>query len=190
MALTLVKPAINLIPSYLEALREGNFVTMQPGFGNDAPEDIERDPAAYLAKVNAPAPFTFKFKNGREARVTEHELLWITDGPRFLGTVALRYRGDPEMLDVYAGHIGLAIRPALLNRGYGPRAIGNLRDELAKRAAEHGLDFVYATCNVDNRASARLIEFFGGILEEKTEDTFGHGPNMRYKIMVDQKHEK
>jgi predicted acetyltransferase len=184
MTLKLVKPSAELLPSYIEALREGQFSAMQLGFGKATAEEIEADPQGWLAKVNDPAPFTYTFKSGPSFNVTEHELLWITDGSRFLGTVALRYKGDHELINVYAGHVGMAIRPALLNQGYGPRAIRSAFNDLAVRARDHGLSYVYATCNPDNNASRRLIEHFGGVLEERAEDVFGTGPNLRYKISL------
>lgn len=185
MTLKLVRPSRELLPSYTEALREGNFHSMQLSFARASADEIEADPEGWLARVNDPSPFTYTMKNGRSFNVTEHELLWITDGRRFLGTVALRYKGDHELMNVYAGHVGMAIRPALLNHGYGPRAIRAAFNDLAARAREHGLTYVYATCDPENHASRRLIEHFGGVLEEKTEDVFGQGPNLRYKIALE-----
>jgi predicted acetyltransferase len=181
--ISLKKPSRELLPSFLEALREGPFIAMQLGFGDCPADEIERDAAAYLALINSPSPFSITL-NGRDYTVTDHELLWIADESRFLGTVALRYRGDNDILQHYAGHIGMAVRPALLNKGYGPRAIQALGQEIIERMRQRGIDAIFATCSPDNAPSRRLIEHFGGLLLERSEDVLGTGPSLRYRIAL------
>ena len=179
--LELTRPTASLLSSYIEALQEGSYSNMQLGFGNMPPEEIERDRRAYLSLITGSAPYDVKLAGGLY-EVIRHELLWIVDGDRFLGSIALRYAGAPEILEIYAGHIGMAIRPALLNRGYGPRTVLRLRGTLVDRLRVNGLEWAYATCHPENAASRRLIEFSGGVLMERTEDAFGKGPSLRFRI--------
>ncbi len=185
MGLTLVKPSIDLIPSYLEALAEGVFIGMQLGFGDMPVEEIRANPEKYVQTVTNKAPFSYNL-NGKTYWIRDHELLWITDGERFLGTVALRYEGDAELLEEFAGHIGMAIRPALLNRGYGPRAVMQAFEGIVSSFSSRGFKVIYATCDKGNDASARLIEHFGGQLAAEYDDLYGMGPSKRYKL-TDQK---
>lgn len=183
MTLSLVKPSRKFLPSYLEALREGHFINMQLGFGDIPAEEIERDPESYLAKLNDRRPFDVELE-GQTYKVIDHELLWITDGARFFGTLALRYNGDDEVINTYAGHVGHAIRPALLNQGYGTRAIEAVFDEVTARMSAHGLSHIYITCAPDNYASVRLVEHFGGKIAGEKPDVFGKGPSRRYELQL------
>lgn len=184
MALRLVMPEVKYLESYLAALEEGNFTTMQLGFGDASREEIAKDPAGYLRKITDTAPFTVK-RNNRRYEVTDHELLWIVnDDNNFLGTVALRFAGDDELLTIYAGHIGVAVRPALLNKGYGVRAIKECFGDILDKARARHMDYAIMTCDEQNRASARLIEYFGGVFENKVDDVLFGGTSLRYRIAI------
>jgi predicted acetyltransferase len=186
MSLKLVTPNPSLIPPYIEAIREG-FRDMQLGFGQAAPEEIESDPEAFLDKITDPAPFTVSL-NGNEYKVTGHEILWITDdGARFIGSLALRYSGDDEILKRYAGNRGMAIRPSLRHQGYGKRVWRDTFNDVVAKMRAQGLDHMIVTCDPDNGASAHLIELAGGVLEEKAGDVLGTGPSLRYKIVFDRR---
>lgn len=156
---------------------------MQLGHGDRPKEEIASDPAAYLKLVNDSAPFTIT-RNDREYTITDHELLWITRDHlnEFLGTIAMRYAGNEELIDIYAGHIGMAIRPSLLNLGHGIRAIHSCMAEIKKRASEKGLKYLIATCNENNRASSRLMQHFGFQLEARYEDKLFGGYGLRYRL--------
>jgi predicted acetyltransferase len=181
--ITLVEPCLALIPSYVEATREGVFCNMAlGGFADEPAETIEKDPEAYLRSIIDTAPRVVKTNNGAEFIFTDHELLWITDGQRFIGTVSLRYAGDAAILDDYGGHIGLAIRPSLLNKGFGVKAAQEAWKLAGKLVREKGLSKIRVSCNPDNTPSKRLIEHNGGKLVRRDEDAHGTGPNLLYEI--------
>ena len=66
-------------------------------------------------------------------------------------------------LKVYGGHIGYAVRPSGRQKGYGTLILRLMLDE----ARRLGLERVFLTCNVDNVASAKIIEKNGGRLENQ-----------------------
>lgn len=184
MNLQLVTPSVALVPSFLEALSEGNFIGMQLGHGDLPASVIEKDAQAYIDLVTDRKPFSYEL-GGKMYEIRAHELLWITDGTRFLGTVALRFEGDREIMEEFAGHIGMAVRPALLNKGYGPRAIQKTLNIIAEKFIKRGLSHIFATCDLENSASSRLIQHFGGELVEKYDDLYGFGPSLRYIVKLD-----
>jgi predicted acetyltransferase len=80
-------------------------------------------------------------------------------GQRIVGEIRIRHYLN-ESLEHYGGHIGYAIRPGEWRQGYGTRQLA-----LAlPKARDLGLMRVMLTCDVDNFASARIIEANGGKL--------------------------
>ncbi|MFB0920459.1 MAG: GNAT family N-acetyltransferase, partial [Oscillospiraceae bacterium] len=81
---------------------------------------------------------------------------------KILGMVNLRHELNDFLLRA-GGHIGYSIRPDERRKGYGKKQL-----QLAlEKMAELGVRKVLVTCNWDNMASARIIEFCGGILENE-----------------------
>lgn len=156
---------------------------MQLGHGDCPKEKIIADQEAYIQLLNDSAPFTIT-RNHRAYTITDHELLWITRGEsnEFFGTIAMRYAGNEELIDIYAGHIGMAIRPALLNLGHGIKAIASCMEELKNRARAKELKCLIATCNENNRASSRLMQHFGFQFEARYEDKLFGGYGLRYRL--------
>lgn len=183
-SLYLVEPSLKFLESYCEAYDEG-FRNMQLGFGNDTPDIIRQDPQAYFNKIAGNEPILVTLKNGQTYAVTDHEILWLTDGKRFIGSIVLRYRGDNEIIEGYCGNRGLAIRPSLKGKGYGNQSWLDTWPEVKKRARKHGLTFLLATTDMDNHSSYKLIEKHGGILLESNSDKFGEGPIRIYKLSLD-----
>lgn len=181
--ISLVKPSQELLPSYIEAIEEGTFCNMAlGGFGDDPAATIRSDGQGYLNTITDRAPRVVRTKGGAEYPVQDHELFWITDGRRFIGTVSLRYAGDPEIIDNFGGHLGLAIRPALLNKGYGVKAAQQAWALAEMLIKEKGLTKVLVSCSPTNTASRRLIEHNGGKLLRRDEDAHGTGPNLLFEI--------
>ena len=127
--------------------------------------------SAYVARVE-------REQRGRDldpGRVP-NTFLFAEVGGELVGRVSIRHELN-DYLAAVGGHIGYAVRPAYRRRGYA-RSI--LRQSL-QGAKDLGLDQVLITCDDDNVASARLIEAFGGILENViTPD--GSSPTRRYWI--------
>jgi predicted acetyltransferase len=192
MTLKIVKPSLSLIESYNKSVRAG-FKNMQLGFGNVPADEIEKDPEAYLKKLNSPEPFIVTLENcSKVFLVSKHEILWITDGKRFIGSFALRYEGDQEILDEYAGHIGLAIRSEFRSKKKVKqtssfrthKAWKVIYEDIFKRIKNHDLDRIYMTCDPCNIESKNLIEKLGGIFVDEMPDVLKQGPSLRYQIIL------
>ena len=84
---------------------------------------------------------------------------FLLSNNRIVGRSSLRHRLTAELANE-GGHIGYDIRPSERMKGY-----GNLILKLMlNKARSVGLDSVLVTCNVDNVASARIIQKNGGKL--------------------------
>lgn len=86
---------------------------------------------------------------------------WAAAGETLVGAIRLRPRLLPDF-ELYGGHIGYDVRPALRGRGCATRMLALCLE----RAREHGLERVLLTCDDDNPASARVIEKCGGVLAD------------------------
>lgn len=90
----------------------------------------------------------------------------------------------------YGGNIGYEIYPEFRGNHYAGKAC-MLLFELAKN---HGMNYLYITCNPDNMASRKTCEFAGGILEEIADlppdnDMYKEGERQKciYKFSFNQK---
>lgn len=91
---------------------------------------------------------------------------FLVDGDIFIGVVTIRLDLNDELLN-NGGNIGYGISPKFWNKGYGNQA---LKLGLIK-AKEMGLTKrALLTCDVDNIASAKIIEKNGGVLENIVEN--------------------
>jgi predicted acetyltransferase len=185
MTVHLVKPCEELLSSYLEAIQEGPYCNMALGFADDTLADIMQDTNAYLRRITNPTTWKFKAPSGSEFNISDHELYWITDGNRFIGSVPLRYAGDRELIEKYCGHMGMAIRPSLLYKGYGVRALMHATELGRAVAKAKGLKLILLSCDRTNIASRRLIEHAGGKFLSSDEDFHGAGSILMYQISLD-----
>jgi predicted acetyltransferase len=185
MHITLVKPTSDFLDSYIEAISEGNYCNMALGnFADESAEQIALDRDGYISRITSTTERSAQFPDGSCYKITSHELLWISDGARFLGTVSLRYEGDPEVIEVIGGHVGMAIRPSLVNLGIGVKATQLAWSAILPSFAARKISDIIATCAPDNRASRRLIEHNGGKLLQQMDDCHGLGPHAVYRINV------
>ncbi|MBX9948498.1 MAG: GNAT family N-acetyltransferase [Candidatus Obscuribacterales bacterium] len=183
MPIELVRPSKSILPSYLEALREGDFCNMALGaFADESAEEIANDPDEYIRKISDESARKVVMPDGSEFTVAEHSLLWLVDGDRYLGSVSLRFSGDREVIEEFGGHIGLAIRPGLLNIGYGVKAASLAWKLAGAYFKERGINQIYVSCNPQNSASRRLIEHNGGRLIREIRDAFGTGASLIFVI--------
>ncbi len=115
--------------------------------------------------------------NGRgellPARWVPTTFLAAVDEDRLVGRASIRHELN-DWLSRYGGHIGYAVVPGERRRGYGSEI---LRQALVVARAL-GIDPVLVTCDVDNIASAGVIERCGGEFESVAS---GDGtPKRRY----------
>jgi predicted acetyltransferase len=85
---------------------------------------------------------------------------WLVSDGRLLGCSRLRYWLTPE-LAYEGGHVGYDIRPSARGCGFGTILLSLTKE----RAAAMGIARLRITCDVDNKASIRVIEKNGGILD-------------------------
>jgi len=100
-------------------------------------------------------------------RVPSSFLVAESDG-ELAGRVSVRHEFN-DFLAAYGGHIGYCVRPAFRRRGLAGEILG--QGLVIARA--HGVDRVLVTCDEDNRASAKVIERRGGVLEDRRVDPDG-----------------
>ncbi len=165
MLVSLAAPEIKFLPSYLEALREGSFSPMQLGRGTLCAEKIEKAPQRYIDWVRDTKPFSITLA-GMPQTVFEHEILWIVSDAFFIGALSFRYRADEEIIK-RSGHLGMALRPGLIGKGWGGRLVYRFYQTMANRFLDHKITEISATCYDDNHASQHLIEHLGGRLVDR-----------------------
>jgi len=88
---------------------------------------------------------------------------FLTHEGRVLGVATLRHRLT-DFLWEYGGHVGYSVRPSDRGRGHATR----LLEAVKERARGMGIRRLLATCDVDNPASARVIEKCGGLFEDES----------------------
>lgn len=86
---------------------------------------------------------------------------WIAEDGRLVGFVSIRHQLN-DWLREAGGHIGYAVRASARNRGIATAAAALALEECRRR----GVTRVLITCDVDNGASATVIEHNGGVLED------------------------
>jgi predicted acetyltransferase len=161
----LVRPAIQHMASFVEALREGYS---RDTLRAETPETIAAiagDPAWFL-RLQLDPPTTVVLPDGTTGQRVPETILWCVEGCEFLGSVHLRHYLN-DTLALWGGHIGYAVRPSAQGRGYASSMLAGVLDHCRARG---DLDRVLLTVNVRNAASIRVIEKNGGVLA----DTIAH----------------
>jgi predicted acetyltransferase len=98
---------------------------------------------------------------GLQSGFVPHSTFWLIDDDKnLLGVSNLRHELTPS-LELIGGHIGFGVRPSQRGKGLGSRLMAMTLLE-AKRL---GMDRLLLTCDRQNRASARVIEKNGGVLD-------------------------
>lgn len=96
------------------------------------------------------------------------DFYWLVDDEAdyFIGEISIRHRLT-ESLKRYGGHIGYGIRYEEWNKGYGRQML-----HLALPAARDlQIDTCLITCDDDNIASAKVMEYNGFTLQDKIRNT-------------------
>ena len=147
----LIKPCERYLLSYLEACRELKSADISANTFHN-PDDF------FEWKDNIFQRFE---KNSQGTDLPEGYVpmttYWLVDELNYIGSGSIRHYLN-ENLKKFGGHIGYFIRPTFWNMGYGTL---QLRLLLLK-ANELGIDNALLTCDVENHASARIMEKNGG----------------------------
>lgn len=186
MPLSLVRPAAEHLPGYVDALRRG-FSPDNVRLAEAAREELEaidRDPGDFLARLDdqeargGPIPLP----DGTFVPRLPGFRRWLWDGG-FCGSIGFRWQpGGAELPSHVLGHIGYAVVPWKRRQGHATRALGLLLEEVRPL----GLPHVTVTTNPGNEASIRVITGNGGVLVERfVEDAaFGGRPALRFRIAL------
>ncbi len=108
------------------------------------------------------------FKNSRDQSKLPSNYVpsydfFAVDDDKFIGIIHIRIRLTDNLLK-YGGHIGYGVNPKYWRMGYG-KEILKLGIEQYKDIIEE--DRILLTCDDDNIGSYKIIEYNGGILENK-----------------------
>ena len=98
--------------------------------------------------------------------LVKRSIMWLIDDEEFIGFSDIRHELDDVLLH-RGGHIGYAIRYTKRHQGYGNKIL-----ELSLDYIKNNLDYnkVLLTCDDDKIESYKIIEKFGGILQDKIEN--------------------
>ncbi|QIK65046.1 GNAT family N-acetyltransferase [Nocardioides sp. HDW12B] len=168
----LVTPSTDLHAAWLDCHHEWGPGRHEDGFGVRETDDVvsEAGFAAYVTRLVDQADPAQAEAMGR----MPCSYRWIVEDGQVLGGIALRHELSAKTEPL--GHVGYGVRPSARGRGVATWALGAILAE----ARTLGLDRVVAVCDVDNAASARVIEHHGGRLEG-IRDT-EHGTVRRHVI--------
>ncbi len=151
--LKLIEPSADYEAEYLAMIAELSAINAM-SYANYY-EVAKQDFAAYLQRLQDDA----RGVDLAPGRVPQSTFWLLKDGQRIVGELRIRHYLN-GFLEHHGGHIGYAIRPTEWRKGYGKRQLA-----LAlPRARDLELARVMLTCDVENVASARIIEANGGKL--------------------------
>lgn len=162
----------------------------------DPTADLGREYRAYIAEFmerGEPEMYyrlpgedfaSFVTQLGREARgeglpdwAVPQNVYWAVCGGRMVGVLKLRHLLTPALENI-GGHIGYAVRPSARGQGLATRMLALALGH----ACALGLARVLLTCNLDNHASARVIETNGGVRDTDGTHPETGLPHARYWI--------
>ena len=172
MNIKLDLPHRDLFNSYVEALKEGHYIGIQPKATAEEIEKICADPDAFIAsKQPEYEPVgVIQTPDGTVFEKVPHEWLWLSVDGAFVGDVSLRLRLN-NLLENFGGHVGYGIRPGRQGEGWATRMLC-LTKEWAK--TRHGISPLLVTCSADNPASEAVIRKNGGQLIREGETPYGY----------------
>jgi predicted acetyltransferase len=180
--LELVRPSVEVVPSYIEALKAGPFSHMAlGGFGDEPVQSVSADPAGYIERLTDQALRTVVTPNGQTFLLRDHSIRWAVDrSGSFVGGLSFRYDLGNPLIDSYCGHVGMSVRADLRNQGFGTR----LWPLVLRKFAAKGFASIIASANIDNPASIRSIERAGGVAIGRN-DLFGYGEAFVYRVVTE-----
>jgi predicted acetyltransferase len=178
MAMQLVEPALEHLPSYAAALATGWSPNNVTNVSAEQLAAIREGPAAFIAGLNQQGG-TIALPDGTAVPKLPFIARWMWEGD-FCGSISLRWQAGTDALPPHVlGHIGYAVVPWKRGRGHASEA---LRQTII-RARSIGLGRVEITTDAENIASRRVIERNGGeFVETFVNESYGPAPHLRYVV--------
>lgn len=185
MTIELVKPALEHLPSYVDALQRGwSPDNVQPEVtAREHLAAIAADPLAFVESLDDPEAkgAALTLPDGTTVPRLPGYRRFIWDG-EVAGSIGFRWQEGTSALPSHVlGHIGYAIVPWKRGRGYATRALALMLDEARAR----GLDYVEITAQPDNVASHKVILANGGVLLERFLEDAAYGGTESLRFRVD-----
>lgn len=146
----LTRPAVPLVPSYLEFL--GELSAQGERVWPAQPEPTEKAEAFVARLLQAEA--------APDATHVPQTTWWAIVGETVVGHIGLRHQLNGELAE-FGGHIGYTVRPSYRGRGLAKEMLRRVLQ--TPKAQEIGR--LLLTCAPDNAASNRTILANGGVLE-------------------------
>jgi predicted acetyltransferase len=164
--LELIAPTSRLYSAWLDARDDWGRGVHQDGAGLRPGDDVETAEgfATWVRKLLRESDPAFPVADDW----VHCTYWWVVEDGAVLGAIALRHELNDFLLRG-GGHIGYGVRPSARGRGVATFALG----EVLRHAKTLGLEQVLITCNVENTASRRTIEHFGGVLEDIRDTEIG-----------------
>ncbi|MCK5128536.1 MAG: GNAT family N-acetyltransferase [Clostridiales bacterium] len=148
----LIKPCEEYLDSYLEACREFRITDINSSSLHD-PNNFELWKSTIFEKYKSHSS-GINLPKGYVSCTT----YWLVDDKNIIGIGSIRH-SLTDTLRKYGGHIGYMICPKYHNKGYGTLQL----ELLLENAYELGIEEALLTCDVNNTASARVMEKNGGV---------------------------
>jgi predicted acetyltransferase len=185
--LELIKPTLEHLDSYIATLREGwSPSSIRPEQALEELDNIERDPAAFLAKfddLDAKGGLV-TLPDGSQVPRLPGFRRWMWDG-EFCGSIGFRWQPGTEALPPNCmGHIGYNVPPNKRRCGYATEGLRLILQLPELRAA--GLAYVDMTTTPDNLPSQKAILANGGQFVERFTKiaALGGTEELRFRIYL------
>jgi predicted acetyltransferase len=184
--MTLVWPAAEYLPGYVDALARGWSPDNVRGeqAAREELDRIAREPDVFIASLvdreasGDPIPLP----DGTTVQRLPGYVRWMWDG-EFCGLIGFRWqRGTEALPPTCLGHIGYTVVPWKRRRGYATQALRQMLED----ARAEGLRYVEITTTPDNIPSRRVIEANGGVFVEEFDvpPALGGFREVRYRVSL------
>ena len=179
LSIKLDLPHRDIFNSYVEALKEGHYIGIQPKATAEEIDQICADPDRFIAdrQPDYTPEGVIETPDGTMFEKVPHEYLWLSVDGEFIGDVSLRLKLN-ALLENFGGHVGYGIRPGRQGQGWATKMLG-LTKEWAK--THHGISPLLLSCSPDNPASESVIRNNGGVLIREGDIPYGYeGGRIRF----------
>jgi predicted acetyltransferase len=186
MDLALRQPALDMLPSYRQALERG-FSPDNIALGAATQRELARiaeDAAAFVASLDdlEAKGGPIRLPDGTEVERLPGFRRWLWDG-EFSGSFGFRFRPQTSELPPHVlGHIGYVVPDWKAGGGYATRGLALLLEEVRT----FGLAYVELVTEPDNVASQKVILANGGALVGRVDKTphYGGGEGLKFRISL------